>query len=219
MASLDKGFKSLAVGGEGSGKTFLQWHEAKGEPHLIALEIHGGEIFKDVDAYVKNADEFKAALREYYAAKQAGKPYRITWSLSRTERDYPRILSYVIEAMRAAGGGALFIDESETFIPSRVNVLEDWAFQLAKHSRHLKIRTYMTAHKPTELHNKFRTNVTKSMYFYAKDKLTIGHIVEEEAANHTRADVLKLLKSLDKYEYLLSEGRAPLKKMKKIKNV
>lgn len=209
--------KTLAIGGEGSGKTFLQLRLSRNEKHLVILDLNEQADLGQGARVVRDKAGFLGAMRDMHRAKSQKKPFRICWHVSAYE--CPRAaLAFTIRALTAMGGAALFLDESESFIPVQ-NKLTPEAFVLAKRARHISpIPLYMTAHKPMELHNKFRTNLTSIMFFYAEDAGTIEFLRKKKALFHKTADVNKLLKSLGKFEYLLDEKQKPLKKMKKIKN-
>ena len=212
--------KRLYIGPEGCGKTTLALRDARREKILLILDLNRQDgLTRNVNHVISASDPYdaKISLLRCFENVDRRKKRHITWQVPVT-MPAPDALDFAIRVLNSIGGGALFPDETESFIHASKK-LEGRAYTLAKRARHLNpIPLYMTCHKPTELHNVVRTNVHKMCFFDTDDSNGLEFFVKKCRRYHKRDDALKLLNSSKEYEFIQFERGEKPKKMKKIKN-
>lgn len=210
----NQAIKQLYCGGEGSGKTVRARHEARSEKRLVTLDVNGTIEAWPEEVIVYNRAQLVAALKSL-----SGKSFKILYRVDEAREPASLVLDFTARALKAVGGAALFIDETETYVPRSGHKLSDVAYALAKRARHgAPIPLYLTAQKPTELHDVMRNNVSRIVFFDNDEAAAVDYFYKKTRRFLKRAEFDKLLNSLGKFEALeYVRGRKKLVKLKKIK--
>ncbi|PHS77839.1 MAG: hypothetical protein COB56_01095 [Robiginitomaculum sp.] len=211
--------KRLYVGAEASGKTTLAIRDARKEKLLLILDLNRQDSLargSHVVVSYQDVRQAKKALLQTFSNIDRRKKYHVTWQIPKDMRAQDA-LDFAIRVLNAIGGGALLIDETESFIPA-LGKLSDSVRIVAKRGRHINpMPLYMTVQKPTELNHVVRNNVWTTAYFKLFEAGAIDFFAKQSALFIKKVEAVNMLKSLKEFEYILIERNKEPKKMKKIK--